>query len=240
MMHITNSNDLEIRKIVNITDRIGNDLYSVHRNRLRMYEDEMLTIDYRRIIFLNEEKIDSNIVKSATLPFVLSNQISKQEALKRLDIFWAKKDCKLCKNGIVYRHTMPTGNLNPDFMFIGEAPGTSDGNKPLERVMGYGPTSSLLRMALLNKGILKFSWFTNIMKCAFENNKCIDERQYDACVESLFEEIEMLKPKKIIVLGNKAANYLLKYDIIFTKIIHPSFCLYKGIAWRDYAKNFIF
>ena len=88
-MHITNSSNLEIRKIVNITNRIGNDLHSVHRDRLRMYEDEMFTIDYRRIIFLNEEKTDSNIVKSATLPFVLSNQISEQEALKRLDIFSA-------------------------------------------------------------------------------------------------------------------------------------------------------
>lgn len=230
-MYITNTSYEDLMTTISFINQIGNNIDSKYRNYLRKHEDKMFDDNYKRVAILD----NFEMIRSATFPF--SND---ENDIDKIDKLWIKKDCCKCKN-VVHRHAMPTGNLKPKYLIVGEAPGVSDGEKKLERVMGYGPTSILLKMALINAGVIDYCWFTNIMKCAFCNNKCDDVSQYTQCADSLFSEIEILKPIKIIALGNKVQQFFAKYDKIkVTKIIHPSFCLYRGISYEKYAKNFIF
>jgi uracil-DNA glycosylase family 4 len=239
-MFITNTSEEDMHKISIVSLRINGDMYSPHRNRLRQYEDKMLLENSRRILVLEkEQELQSDVVKSATFPFYLCTpeaQIFNKEV--RLEALWKAEKCTRCK-GVVYRHTMPTGNMNPTYLFIGEAPGVSDGEKVLERVMGYGPTSSLFRAALLKENILHKSWLTNILKCALPGNKSIDDEQYENCFEFLLKEIEILSPKKIIALGNKVSDFLSMKGFRFSKVVHPSFCVRKGINYEKYAQQYL-
>ncbi len=235
-MIITNSSNSEILKIKNVCRAINGDLYSNHRLRLRRYEDEMLLKNYVRIVFFDEKDKDDNdclnIINCSTFPFVFGeHDIKYHDVLAKL---WSGIDCFKCKD-VVYRRAFPTGNLNAEYLFVGEAPGVADGERQFERVMGYGSTSVLLRMALIYIGILKDCLFTNIMKCSLKDNKLKSYHQYDACADYFFNEVELVKPKTIVTLGNNVANYL-SGKLDFVKVIHPSYCLYKGMNFTDYAK----
>lgn len=241
-MYITNTSEEDMLKINTVSLRINGDMYSPHRDRLRHYEDKMLLENSRRILVLEkEQELQSDVVKSVTFPFYLYThkiQIFNKEENAKLEVLWKAEKCTRCK-GVVYRHTMPTGDMNPTYLFIGEAPGVSDGEKVLERVMGYGPTSSLFRAALLKANILHKSWLTNILKCALPGNKSIDDEQYENCFEFLLKEIEILVPKKIIALGNKVSDFLSIKRLKFIRLVHPSFCVRKGISYEKYEQQYL-
>ena len=119
-------------------------------------------------------------------------------------------------------------------MFIGEAPGVADGARPFERAMGNGRTSMFLRKSLDYIKILKESWFTNILKCSFHNNEKKSDKPFENCWKNLLNEIEIIDPKQIFVMGKNAQQFL-KSKIEFTEIYHPSYCLYKRINYKQYA-----
>ena len=234
-MHITNTSPEDILKLKLVSSRIHGNMNSPHRERLRRYEDEMLKENNRRaIVFHNEQELNGDIIKALTFPFSVW-QIN-DDVTTKLDKLWKAEKCTKCKD-VVYRHTMPTGNMNAVYLFIGEAPGVSDGERELERVMGYGPTSVLFRSALLKANILHKSWLTNVLKCALPGNKSLDDEQYENCFEFLLNEIELLAPRKIIALGNKVSDFLSMKGLRFSRVVHPSFCVRKGINYEKYAQQ---
>jgi len=105
-----------------------------------------------------------------------------------------------------------------------------------EFVMGgfdklVSPTSSDKLFKLLEK-----CYITNIIKCSFTNNKSPDDAHELAgvCIDWLLDEVRIIKPELIIVVGSLAKECLPtkkifeivpKVNIMYVK--HPSYYIYK-------------
>lgn len=161
-----------------------------------------------------------------------------------LNILWKNHACTECGDMVIARHAMGTGNMKPEIMIIGEAPGVADGERKLERVMGYGPTSIFLRKALLHNKLLFKCWFTNLLKCALPNNENISNKPFKKCLKYLETEISILEPKKILLLGKNVQRFIEDQESLYSqiykkvfRIYHPSYCLYKGIDYKTYGNK---
>jgi DNA polymerase len=114
-------------------------------------------------------------------------------------------NCELCKTRT---QSVPgKGDIHSDVMFIGEAPGKNE-DRTGEPFVGIA--GQRLSIALEGAGISRESiYITNVVKCRPPNNRVptIDER--DSCKIYLQEEIAIIKPKVICILGNTAFNSIL-------------------------------
>jgi len=96
-------------------------------------------------------------------------------------------------------------------MFVGEAPGQEEDEKGEPFVGGSG---RILNALLYHAGLFrKDVYITNIVKCRPPNNRTPEEDEILACKPFLEEEIEKVKPKTIIALGETAATSLTGKDL---------------------------
>jgi len=155
----------------------------------------------------------------------------------------AKSQCRGCEIGKCYNKVvLSDGNTtNPTVMVVGEAAGSSevDIGKPF-----VGKAGKLLRATLNEFGFRKNnSIITNTIPCRPLDNKFpTDEQLVRSCCEKwLYTEIELLKPKYILLIGATPTKYLLNLTGI-TKLrgqwfkfngidcmptLHPSYVLRK-------------
>lgn len=130
------------------------------------------------------------------------------------------------------------GNTNSDIMFIGDFP-TS-----LEDETGkifVGRTGELLTKMIENVLNIKRDdiYIANIIKCK-PTNSSVNKSEVELCKSYLSKQIELVKPKIIVTLGENAYNYLVDEDINLSKVrgqtlnygymtliptFHPSFLL---------------
>ena len=115
------------------------------------------------------------------------------------------KKCELC-NGRT--NSVPgKGNFQSDVIFVGEAPGRNEDQQGEPFV---GVAGKKLTLALQNAGISRESvYITNVVKCRPPNNRVPNTNERDTCKEYLQEEISIIKPKIICILGNTAFNSIL-------------------------------
>lgn len=146
-------------------------------------------------------------------------------------------NCFKCKT-VVFRRTMPTGNVKPKYVIIGDAPGVGDGAKDtIDRVLVYGRSSHLLRKALGILGIYWDCWFTNLLKCALENNRPSTKKEVANCFPYLKNEIDTLKPKFIIALGHHVDSMLRQFGYTGIRIYHPSYYVRSNKSYKEYASH---
>ena len=93
-------------------------------------------------------------------------------------------------------------------MIIGEAPGQNEDKTGRPFV---GPAGKFLDRVLQGSGIERSDFFiTNIVKCRPEHNRAPRKPEVDTCTKLyLFQQIELIEPKLIVVLGGVAAKKLL-------------------------------
>lgn len=121
--------------------------------------------------------------------------------------------CELHKtrNSVV----MERGNRNADIMFIGEAPGATEDKLGKAFV---GKAGQLLDKALKGLGIPESGlYICNILKCRPPGNANPTKEQADLCIGYLHKQIELVKPKVIILLGGQALKYLIGTETGITK-----------------------
>jgi len=123
----------------------------------------------------------------------------------------AKEKCRDCHIGQIYnRVVLSDGNIiNPIVMIIGEAAGSSEIEigKPF-----VGRAGKLLRSTLNQFGYnKKNSIITNTIPCRPKDNKFPhDEQLIKTCMDKwLLKEIEILKPKFLLLIGSVPTKYLL-------------------------------
>lgn len=171
-----------------------------------------------------------------------------------LDILKLKySNCQKCplhltRNNFVYGD----GNPNADVVIIGEGPGYKEDQSGQVFV---GPAGELLTKMLKAINIERSDiYITNIVKCRPPQNRDPFPGERDVCLPYLIEQIDIIKPKVIILLGKVAATTLLPhpdkstlnayrdqehfYRNIRTFVTyHPSALLhnasYKLPAWHD-------
>lgn len=113
--------------------------------------------------------------------------------------------CKLCKTrqNIVFG----TGNKNAKIMFIGEGPG-ADEDRLGEPFVGRA--GKLMDMAFEMVGIKREEvYIANIVKCRPPANRDPEDDEAYACMDYLRNQVILVKPEIIVLLGRIALKNIL-------------------------------
>ena len=157
--------------------------------------------------------------------------------------------CGLCRQR--KQAVLGVGDLAPEWLFIGEGPGAE------EDVQGepfVGQAGKLLdnMLAALDIARGKRVYIANAVKCRPPGNRTPEAAEMAACRPYLARQIELLKPKVIVLLGKAAAHTILHEDktlgslrgrrfeyagIPVVVTYHPAYLLRslseKAKAWED-------
>ncbi len=117
-------------------------------------------------------------------------------------------ECTKCDLSKTRTNSVPgKGNFHSNVIFVGEAPGKNE-DKNGEPFIGIA--GKKLSIALEKAGISREEvYITNIVKCRPPKNRVPTTIERETCQEYLKQEIAIIKPKIICVLGNTAFNSLL-------------------------------
>lgn len=113
--------------------------------------------------------------------------------------------CKLCTNrtNIVFGE----GNKETKVMFVGEGPGADEDREGLPFV---GKAGQLMNKALEGLGIKREGlYIANIVKCRPPSNRVPEDDEADACLNYLRNQVILIKPKIIVLLGSTALKNIL-------------------------------
>ncbi len=113
--------------------------------------------------------------------------------------------CELCETRI--KAVPGKGNFDADVIFVGEAPGR---NENIHGEPFVGAAGKRLDMILEDTGIdRKDVYITNIVKCRPPKNRVPSKKEEESCNDFIKQEIEIINPKIICVMGNTAYGTLL-------------------------------
>lgn len=115
------------------------------------------------------------------------------------------KKCKLCqnRNNVVFG----TGNRQASLMFIGEGPGADE---DLQGTPFVGKAGKLMNMAFEAIGLKREEvYIANIVKCRPPGNRNPQDDEANACLDYLRNQIILVKPKIIVLLGSVALKNIL-------------------------------
>jgi uracil-DNA glycosylase len=145
------------------------------------------------------------------------------------------------------------GNLNADLMFIGEAPGANEDDEGRPFV---GRAGQLLNKIIEAIGLKREDVFIgNVNRCRPPGNRTPTLPEAHTCKPFLLREIQVVRPKVVVVLGNTATQNLLDTKVGITKLrgqfqdyygvkvmptFHPAYLLRdpskKRETWEDMKK----
>jgi len=147
--------------------------------------------------------------------------------------------CTKCDLAKTRTNSVPgKGDFKSDVIFVGEAPGRNE-DKNGEPFVGVA--GKKLSLALNNAGISRDQvYITNIVKCRPPKNRVPKTNERETCQNYLKQEIDIIKPKIICILGNTAFNSLLggseiikyrgkivqKNDQLYFLTVHPAATIY--------------
>ncbi len=143
-----------------------------------------------------------------------------------------------------------SGSFNADWMFIGEAPRQDE---ELEGQPFVGQAGKLLTEMVRAIGLQKKDvYITNILKCRLPSNRDPKSDEIKSCQAYLQRQIELVKPKIILAVGQTSAQTLLNSNGSLSKlrgkthqlngipliiVFHPAYLLRslleKRKAWQD-------
>jgi uracil-DNA glycosylase family 4 len=129
--------------------------------------------------------------------------------------------CKKCRLWQDTRHAVPgEGPINAKVMFVGQNPGAEEDKvgRPFIGRAGKYLTKTLAEFGIKREDV----FITNIVKhTSPENRKPFDD-EVAACLPYLIAQIEIIKPKIIVLLGASAKEASRVEGIEYFEIIHPS------------------
>lgn len=120
--------------------------------------------------------------------------------------------CKLCntRTNIVFG----VGNQNAKIMFIGEGPG-ADEDRLGEPFVGRA--GKLMNMAFEAIGLKREEvYIANIVKCRPPGNRNPEEDEVEACLNYLRNQVILVKPQIIVLLGSVALKNILGKEYSIT------------------------
>lgn len=166
--------------------------------------------------------------------------------------------CKACPLYKGTNHPVPgSGSASADVMFIGEAPGRKE---DLTGEPFVGAAGKFLNVMLESIGLQRDDVFiTSIIKHRPPDNRDPKPAEIKACVPYLLEQIRLINPKIIVLLGRHAMGYFLPGKVIsqvhgraqyasgdwdetklFLPLYHPAAALYnpnmKKVHLEDFKK----
>lgn len=161
----------------------------------------------------------------------------------------ACRACQLCEQR--KQAVLGVGDLDPDWLFVGEGPGAEEDVKGEPFV---GQAGKLLDNMLGALGIARGNrvYIGNAVKCRPPGNRTPEAGEMAACRPWLERQITLLRPKVIVLLGKAAVHSLLHDDNSLASLrgkrfeyqgipvvvtYHPAYLLRnlpeKAKAWED-------
>lgn len=167
---------------------------------------------------------------------------NQENALFQEDFYNAKsieelyeliKDCQKCPLSKTRTNfVFGAGNPNADIMIIGEAPGQDE---DLQGLPFVGRAGQLLTKILESINIKREDVFiANILKCRPPKNRVPLPSEIECCEPYLKKQIELIKPKIILVLGLTAAQTLLKSNFTMAETRGKTFIYQNTILLITY------
>lgn len=123
------------------------------------------------------------------------------------------KKCELCnnRNNIVFGE----GNKQAEVMFIGEGPG---GDEDIKGLPFVGKAGQLMDKAFEGLGISrKEIYIANIVKCRPPSNRVPQKNEAQSCLDYLRNQVMLVKPKIIVLLGSTALKNILGEEYSITQ-----------------------
>jgi DNA polymerase len=119
------------------------------------------------------------------------------------------KQCGLCETR--KRTVFGSGPRSARWMLIGEAPGAEEDARGEPFV---GQAGRLLDPMLASIGLSRDAdvFITNVLKCRPPGNRNPEPLEAETCSRYLYQQIEMLQPDLIVLLGRFAMQSVLKTD----------------------------
>ena len=158
------------------------------------------------------------------------------------------KVCAKCRELARSRQNVVFGVGDPhtELMFIGEAPGRDE---DLEGEPFVGRAGELLTKIIQAMGLKRHEvYIANVLKCRPPENRTPLPDEVANCLPYLLAQIELIKPKVIVVLGATAMKALLDVQLGITKMrgnwynfqgipimptFHPAYLLRNPAAKKD-------
>jgi DNA polymerase len=159
--------------------------------------------------------------------------------------------CRLCKarTKIVFGD----GNPKAELLFVGEGPGHDE---DLQGLPFVGRAGKLLTQMIEAMGLSRQDvYIANVVKCRPPENRLPEKEEIATCAPFLVRQLDVIRPKVIVCLGNCAAQTLIGtnksishfrgqwYDYRGARLIatyHPAYLLRnpaaKSDVWNDLKK----
>lgn len=107
------------------------------------------------------------------------------------------------RNNVVFG----VGKKDADIVFVGEGPGEQEDRQGEPFVGAAGHLlDDMMSIIDLNRSN---SYICNIVKCRPPQNRDPSEDEQDACIDYLFDQLQLIQPKIIVCLGRVAAKRLI-------------------------------
>ena len=124
------------------------------------------------------------------------------------------KKCRLCTNRT--NIVLGEGNINAKIMFIGEGPGADEDKQGVPFV---GTAGQLMNKAFQALGINREEiYIANIVKCRPPSNRVPEEDEAQACLNYLRNQVVLIKPEIIVLLGSTALKTILGKEYGITAV----------------------
>lgn len=156
--------------------------------------------------------------------------------------------CNLCRER--QKIVFGQGNIRAELVFIGEGPGADEDKSGIAFV---GRAGKLLTQMIQSIGINRESvYICNVVKCRPPGNRNPTGDEIQICSPFMYKQLELLKPKLIVTMGNIATKTLLPHAYGIMKMrgkltsfqgtpllptFHPSYLLRNPSAlelvWND-------
>ena len=158
------------------------------------------------------------------------------------------KKCRLCqnRNNVVFG----IGNKNARLMFIGEGPGADE---DIQGEPFVGKAGKLMNMAFESIGLKREEvYIANIVKCRPPSNRNPEDDEAQACLNYLRNQVLLVKPEIIVLLGSVALKNVLgkeygitasrgkwfeKKGILYMPTWHPAALLRDETKKIDFIKD---
>ena len=151
-------------------------------------------------------------VAQEVLPEMTAEQ--KEQELAKLAAQGNCKRCRLCeaRTNFVFGDGSPWARL----VFVGEAPGEDEDLQGLPFVgrAGQKLNEMIVAMGLQRKEV----YICNVVKCRPPNNRPPMPEEALACRNFLLRQLQVIRPKVIVTLGNPATQNLLNTTVGITKL----------------------
>ncbi|MBS1188983.1 MAG: Phage polymerase-related protein [Rhodocyclaceae bacterium] len=156
---------------------------------------------------------------------------SRAEQIARLDWPGLKESAEACRACPLGNHrkqaVLGVGDVEADWLFIGEGPGAEEDERGEPFVGQAGKLLDNMLAAIdLKRG--QRVYIANAVKCRPPGNRAPSAEEMAACRPYLERQIELIKPRLIVLLGRAAVSTMLKDDRSLAALRGKRFD-YKGI-----------